>query len=127
MLVMAVGVIVGLLAMHTIVSAPGDHHEPVSTMAAEMNTHGGAVAMVIPTSANTPGSCSGMCDPGHVVANMACVLALLFTGLVLTITASRQWSIFFAPTHSLWRAIPPAACLALPPPPDLNALSISRT
>jgi hypothetical protein len=126
MLVLASGVIIGLLAMHTIVSS-GDHRESVSTMASHLSTPGGAVAMAAPDSAAMPGGCSGVCDPGHVMANMACVLALLFSGLVLAITASRRWSIFFASARFQWREITPVACLAMPPPPDLDALSISRT
>ncbi|CAN5431616.1 hypothetical protein BH10ACT4_BH10ACT4_01670 [soil metagenome] len=127
MLVLASGVIIGLLAMHTIVSSPGDHGEQVPAMAAEMATPGGAVALATSDTVGMPGTCSGMCDPGHAMASMACVLALLFGGLVLFITNSRQWSTYFAATRSRWRAIGPVACLAMPPPPDLNALSISRT
>jgi len=126
MLMLASGVIIGLLAMHTVVSS-GDHGESVSTMAAHMTTSGGSVAMAAPDSAAMPGDCSGVCDPGHVMADMACVLALLVSGLVLMIPASRRWSIFLAPARFLWRAIAPVACLSMPPPPDLDALSISRT
>lgn len=121
------GVLVGLLAMHTISSASGGHMESASAMSADMTAHGNHGDMATPTQAETPADCSGMCDPGHIMASMACVLALLFSVLVLAISASRRWSTFLAGPRTRWLAIVAVAVAAMPPPPDLNALSISRT
>lgn len=121
------GVLVGLLAMHTISSPSSGHMESVSAMSSDMTTNGDHGNMAAPTQAEPPADCSGMCDPGHIMASMACVLALLFSALVLGISASRRWSIFFAALRMRWPALAAVAVVAMPPPPDLNALSISRT
>jgi hypothetical protein len=121
------GVLVGLLAMHTVSSASGGHSESTSAMSSDMATHGDHGDMVAPPAAEMPADCSGMCDPGHIMSSMTCVLVLLFTGLVLAITASRRWSMIFAALRTRWLAIVAVAVAAMPPPPDLNALSISRT
>ena len=118
-LLMAVvgGVLIGLLAMHTISSASGEHMATASTMSADMSH---------PDShADAPAECGGMCDPSHIMANMACVLALLFSALA--ITASRRWSTSSTALRGRWLAILAVAVEVMPPPPDLNALSISRT
>ena len=120
------GVLIGLLAMHTISSASGEHMAPasaVSTGTSHPDSHGD---MVAPSPAETTTNCGGMCDPGHIMANMACVLVLLFSALVLAISASRRWSTVLAALRARWRAIVAVAVAAMPPP-DLNALSISRT
>jgi len=117
------GVLVGLLAMHTISSSPGGHSESIPAMSADMTSHGDVVA----PAATMPADCSGMCDPGHIMASMVCVLALLFSVVALTISASRRWSMFLAALQARWLAIAAAAVAVMPLPPDLNALSISRT
>lgn len=129
LLVLAVvgGVLIGLLAMHTISSASSEHMATASVMTADMSHPGSHGGMVAPSQAESPAECSGMCDPGHIMANMACVLAVLFSVLVFAITASRRWSAFSAALRSRWLAILAVAVEAMPPPPDLNALSISRT
>jgi hypothetical protein len=127
MLALACAVLVGLLAMHTISSTPGDHMGTVSTMSAHTGHPQSHGATVTPGHAETQAACGGMCDPGHVMAEMACVLALLVSALAFAITASRRWSTFLAALRSQWLAIVAVASVAMPPPPDLRALSISRT
>ncbi|WP_394771368.1 DUF6153 family protein [Lacisediminihabitans sp.] len=120
------GVLVGLLAMHTISSAFDGHSKSGSAMSSDMTIHSDHGTMS-PTQREVSGECTGMCDPGHSMASMACVLALLFSALVLAISASRQWSMFHTALRARWRALVAVAVAAIPPPPDLNALSISRT
>lgn len=119
------GVLIGLLAMHTISSASSEHMTTASVMSAD-TSHPESHGDVAPTPAETATDCGGMCDPGHIMATMACVLALLFSALVLAISASRRWSTFFAALRNRWVAIVAVAVAAMPPP-DLNTLSISRT
>ncbi len=120
------GVLIGLLAMHTISSASGEHMATASAMSTDMSHSDGHGDMVASSAAETSTKCGGMCGSDHIMASMACVLALLFSALVLAISASRRWSTFFAPCRNRWLAIVAVAVAALPPP-DLNALSISRT
>lgn len=121
------GVLIGLLAMHTVSSASGEHMASASAMSAGMihpDSHGGKVS---PSQAEAPVECGGMCDPDHIMANMACVLALLFSIYLLAIGPPRRWSIFLSELHSRWLAAVAVAVEAMPHPPDLNTLSISRT
>ena len=113
--------------MHTIASAPSDHLTGASTMAVDSSVSGDPSGMVASSRAEASVECGGMCDAGTVMANMACVLALLFFALVIAIAASRLWSTYIPSLRRQWLAIVAVAVAAMPPPPDLNALSISRT
>ena len=124
LLALVCGVLIGLLAMHTISSAWGEHMTTESVMSADMS-HPESHGDVAPTPAETA-DCGGMCGSDHIMATMACVLALLFSALVLAISASRRWSTLFTAVGNRWLAIVAVAIAAMPPP-DLNALSISRT
>ncbi len=115
-------VLVGLLAMHTLSSTPAGHSEMMSSMPAGVTTPGDVLSAM---AADVTVDCPGICDPGHSMAGMACVLALLFSALLLTIAASRRWSMFAAVVLARWPAIL-AVVVAAILPPDLNALAISR-
>jgi transcriptional regulator GlxA family with amidase domain len=129
LLVAVVGALVaGLLAMHTIASAMGGHDDaPDSTMA----MHGAVQlpdALVVPSSGSTVLSdCAGRCDPGHTVATMVCVLALLVTAVLLAVTRRSESSGWLRQAQSSGRRIIAFAAAAFAPPPNLDALSISRT
>lgn len=124
-------VLVGLLAMHTIVSAtPGNHDSSMSmtspmasSIPSGMEHHAGAEGL--PPNELTAGECGGACDPGHVMSGMACVLALLFTGALLFPLVSRRWP----PTLATVPALTAQVLHTVWPsrPPDLTELSISRT
>ena len=118
--------LVGLLAMHTVSSSLGNHSDPAmsamddsanpkSDMAAMSDVHVG------------PADCSGMCDPGHSMTVMVCVLALLFTGFLLA--AIRPAALLnLAPAgYSFIRLVRAFAAREGPAPPDLKVLSIFRT
>lgn len=120
-------ILVGLLAMHTFSSDSGGHMNSAVAMSTDMSTHAINDLTAAPAQVMTATDCDGMCDPAHMMTDMACVLALLVTVLVLAITASRRWSTFLASLRGRWLTIVATAVAAMPPPPDLNALSISRT
>jgi hypothetical protein len=118
------GVLIGLLAMHTISSASSGHMGSASAMSAGPNDHDGM--STTPAEAETLADWNGMW-PSHSMAGMACVLALLISVLALAHSASRWWSKFLAALRAQRLVIAAVAVAALPPPPDLTALSISRT
>lgn len=121
-LALVVGVLAGLLAMHTVITAP-DHPAVAAVVTTEHHAAevGGALSE---SPASDDCGVSG-CEPVHAMGAMACLLALL-VAWVLTGAA---------PPAGRWMNELPAAALALvatlrsvaPPPPSLIALSISRT
>lgn len=130
MLLVLVGALVaGLLAMHTIASAMGDHNDaPGSTMAMQ-GTVDHADAMVIPGSGESTAAsdCAGTCDPGHSMATMVCVLALLISVLALGALRPPALAGLLKVVLPPLRRIVASAAAAFPLPPSLDALSISRT
>jgi hypothetical protein len=128
LLAVVAAIVVGLLAMHTFASSMGSHEQPA---AAAMAMGSPAVHVDEMTagdgSMSTAMECSGLCDPGHSMATMACILALVFTALALA-TARRADLLALLPRvrMTLFRAVALAA-LTSKAPPDLNVLSISRT
>jgi hypothetical protein len=120
-LVLVIGVLAGLLAMHTVITGPAH-----AAAAAAVTTEHHAAGAGEPMSESSPDDCgSSGCDPLHAMGAMACLLALL-VAWVLTGAA---------PPAGRWMKDLPAAAPALvatlrsvaPPPPSLIALSISRT
>jgi len=120
-------VIVGLLAMHTFTSTSGSHGTGGSEMASGMMDHSPVILSASADHTFSLDACDGICTPGHVMSAMTCVLAVLFTTMVLAITASRRWTMFLSGLRSRVHAMTAVAAIATPPPPDLNSLSISRT
>jgi hypothetical protein len=126
--------VVGLLAMHTFTSSMSNQDESASTMSAA--TMGAATmgADATPHSTLAMGEhaaalthCSADCGFDPSMSGMMCVLALLFTALCLmAATAAKAITFGQRARQSLSRMIAFAAFPA-GPPPDLNALSISRT
>ena len=126
-----IGVLIGLVGMH-VLSSGSTHQAPV--VISESTHHGDEPAMVDVTNprAATAGDhpttepcdedgCGGDLDG---MAFMACVLALLAVSIILAIRPGRLVTIARdqAPRHAT------ATLTEAPPvPPDLNALSISRT
>jgi len=126
-----IAVLVGLLGMH-VLSTGSTHHAPA--VITENAHHGGEVAVVdaaMTDQATAPDhpaaeACAGDGCGGDMgaMAYMACVLALLAVSIILAIRPTRIATLFRA------LASPAAAGTpieALPVPPDLNVLSISRT
>ncbi|MDN4599328.1 DUF6153 family protein [Leifsonia sp. NPDC014704] len=145
MLLLAVtGTLIGLLAMHTLTTVTGDH---TSHHATAINVDGAPATLVdhhamsdsgmtggaVMTDTNTSndahgvGDCNGMCEPGHTMANMACLLALLILTLILTlrVITTRSGNALHRLIAALTATLP--AVLAPPAPPSLHVLSISRT
>jgi hypothetical protein len=70
---------------------------------------------------------SGLCGASHGLATMACILALLSTVLALIAIRRAELSVSLPRSRAnLLRAVAFAA-LTERAPPDLNALSVSRT
>lgn len=119
-------IMVGLLAMHVITATSSDHtgHHPAATT----HEHTDTMLMTDPAPASAATTdCNGACEFGHNMANMACLLALLITTLILTVRViiSRWGSDLYRLIAALSAALP--AALAPPSPPSLLTLSISRT
>jgi hypothetical protein len=128
MLLLAIvgALVAGLLAMHTIANSMGGHNDAsASTMAMPGSVHY-ADAGAVPNP-NMLGDCAGTCDPGHTMATMVCVLALLVTALLLAATRRDAWSGLLRQAQTSLRKISALAALAFAAPPNLDALSISRT
>ena len=131
-LAVALGIIAGLLAMHTFTShaTPAGHHGTVA-----VSTHAGAEgdhhhdtsdAAALPPSTPVVEGC-GTCGGADPMTWMACVLALLVATILLSrIGLARRHAM---PIAALTAATTPwpARAHALPPPPSLTVLCISRT
>lgn len=118
--------VVGLLAMHTIASASGEHASGSMWMAMTVEAHGD-VAADPPHSPDV--DCAGACDPGHSMVAMVCILALLVTSLTL-FSAIAQYAFGNARQDSGRggaNVTVPTSALEDRAPPDLTLLSISRT
>lgn len=137
LLLAVTGIVVGLLAMHTLTAVVGDHsthhvnalahHDGVmSAPAAAADT---AVMAPAPSSGfvHSGEDCNGTCGSGHNMSDMVCLLALLVLTLILTLRVIvarrgndlRRLVAALAAAHPATRA-PPSA-------PSLLVLSISRT
>lgn len=122
---LVVGIVVGLLAMHTLESTMGMHGASVSSNAMMANAQS---ASLMGSNANTviAAPCDVSCAPDTTMSLMACILALLLTALLLAAAAKA------AMTALLPLRTPRASMLSRlvntgRPPPDLTRLSISRT
>jgi hypothetical protein len=114
------GILVGLLAMHTMKSDRAHISAGVPSSAAAHQQTGHAT---LPAHEQPDEDCDGDCPvPVHDMLATACILALAITVLVVAvpITISAAHGTTTLPTP--WRAH-----LAWPRPPSLHALSISRT
>lgn len=137
-LIVAVGIIAGLLAMHSFNShaTAVAHHDSVTVGAHTVGAHTGDMSEQHPapsTVAVTPGTASQ--EPGCATCGgdqdamtwMACVLALLVATILLG-RVGLSWrrtppSMLLAIVMARW----PARACSLPPPPSLTVLCISRT
>lgn len=138
LLLAVTGIVVGLLAMHTLTTVTGDHgaHHTVTTThddsgiaaAGATMTHRAAMVGDDETGMfHGASDCNGTCQSGHNMANMVCLLALLVLTLVMTLRVIfTRWG---NDLHRLIAALAAAlpATLAPPSPPSLHVLSISRT
>lgn len=116
----AVGaILVGLLAMHSFSTDAG--HGTTIAVAAEASHHADAAAQTV-----AHDNCSGSCEPGHSMAIMACLLALLVLTILFAVrdVPSRGLTMLAAVVRSAQRY---AQAVPWPKPPSLVALSISRT
>ncbi|WP_152525921.1 DUF6153 family protein [Microbacterium maritypicum] len=127
----AVGIIAGLLAMHSFNShaTAAGHHDTVAVSTqtgVSASHHDASTSAGIPAAPTQDAGCA-TCGAGDSMTWMACILALL----VATILLRR---IGFGWRHTLLVAMVtaaakrgPARAQALPPPPSLTVLCISRT
>lgn len=128
LLTVVVAVVAGLLAMHTISSSMGDHAGgtgAANSMPADLH-HADAMESTGGSSAGSHG-CSGVCDPGQVMTTLACVIALLATAVMAAGARRTEWSGPPRRSRNFLRPALAAAASAVPPAPNLDALSISRT
>ncbi|GAA1989766.1 DUF6153 family protein [Microbacterium pumilum] len=123
---LAVGVIAGLLAMHTLSGGDLSHGHSTASLAA-------VASMDASMPSHAEGSAPAPHERGHGTPTeehsmlaMACVLGFLITLLVLSIplTVGRLKARELLPWHGIERA---ARTLARARPPSLLVLSISRT
>lgn len=132
MIAVTVGIIAGLLAMHSLNTHPTatGHGETVAidtTAAAAADGRQQATSTkqgsIIPSETT---ECAD-CGDEHGMAWMVCILALLVAVLLLTRPGLRWRSTRargdLRPARPRW----PARAHALPPPPSLSVLCISRT
>ncbi|WP_243073719.1 DUF6153 family protein [Microbacterium sp. SS28] len=124
---LTLGVIVGLLAMHTLSGGDASHGHSPAGVAAVADSH--APSMHDPSGVADPELCdcgtSGPVD-GHSMLAMACVLGLLITVLILAIPKDLGRVDLRAPLLGLTTEVARRA-LARARPPSLYVLSISRT
>lgn len=130
-LVISLGIIAGLLAMHSFNShaTTAGHHGTVAVSTqsgASERQHDAASAALPPSSPATTEGCA-TCGGGDPMTWMACVLALL-VATILFRRAGLGWrhtplTVIPATTTPQWRA----RAHDLPPPPSLTVLCISRT
>jgi hypothetical protein len=116
-----VGIVVGLLAMHTIASGMTGHSEPSTAAMVMTPTHHDAAPAVE--------ECDAGCAPVHDMTAMVCVLALMLGSFLLVVgllvgALSRAHRAWFRSIPETIRAVRSAP---FPHPPDLLKLSISRT
>lgn len=120
---LALAVMAGLVAMHTIASTMMPHGEP-STSAMVMPSDGQAA----PSDLQDDDGCAGECAPSHDAMAMACVLAVAFGGVVFIFGLVRGAGLHARLARALTsdRSFRPES-FPFRAPPDLLTLSISRT
>lgn len=130
-LAVSVGIIAGLLAMHSFNShaAAAGHHDTVavSAPAAAPEHHDDASPAALPPAAPAAGAGCVTCGGEDPMTWMACVLALLVATILLgRVGLGRRHGPL---TMILATTTPqrPARAHSLPPPPSLTVLGISRT
>jgi hypothetical protein len=121
------GILIGLLAMHFMVTPAASHTPHASGVVAEISAPHDEQRSVGYESAHSHpvAQCDGLCGPEHDMLGMACILALLLTALWATARlAVLQWG---SPRAAIGVLVAGASTLLPPRPPSLLALSISRT
>ncbi len=116
-------ILLGLLAMHFLTMSsphPADSHgishatSEVAAAAETMHSHPAELS-----------DCDGTCGTEHDMLGMACVLALLFTALILVLhLILLRWDSLKLVANTILARV---SALAPPEPPSLLVLSISRT
>jgi len=128
LLAVVIALLAGLLAMHTLTSTMESHDGNGSATLVMASETGHSAHGAVP---NLPESvvaeCFGTCEPDHTMAAMACILALLAATLALGAARSSNGAIVIARSAQHHRDILAVAAREARPPPDLKALSISRT
>ncbi|PVE98289.1 DUF6153 family protein [Microbacterium sp. TPD7012] len=130
-LAVAVGIIAGLLAMHSFNShaTTVGHHDTVAVSTdagVSERHHDTSTAAQLPGSPTSDAGCA-TCESGDSMTWMACVLALLVATILLG-RSGLGWRhtplvAILASVTTRW----PARAHALPPAPSLTVLCISRT
>jgi hypothetical protein len=116
-------VVVGLLAMHPF-SPDETTHIPAAAVSSMEHQAGAAARSAEPPA--TSGDCgTSGCEPMHAMGFMICVLALILASVAFA--AAPYVTRWLARLRSGGRVLHSALRAALPVPPSLIALSISRT
>ncbi|WP_373298453.1 DUF6153 family protein [Pseudolysinimonas yzui] len=116
-------VVVGLLAMHTF-SLDEPTHTPAAAVSPMEHQAGETARSPEPPATSSDCGTSG-CEPMHAMGFMACLLALLVVSLVFG--AAPHISRWLANLRTDGRVLLSALLAAVPAPPSLISLSISRT
>ena len=124
--------LVGLFAMHVLEASgdPAGQHSAMSmSMSMSMATSPSMSSPVAPSSVSAPlvhtvAACDQFCGSAHDMGAMACILAILITVLALAIASSLNG--WISPRPLVARIASAPRSLAIPRPPSLTALSISR-
>jgi len=120
-------IVVGLLAMHTVASGMTGHADPAMTgMAMGVGQPAGAAAAHQHPLPATSTLTRVPADPGHALASVTCILALLFTTVLLVLGRPRPGSPVWPRGRPALSPIVAFAALAVDRPPDLTVLSVSR-
>lgn len=130
LLLLLVGAVVaGLLAMHTISSSGMSGHDAPAASGMVMADPGHHASETMGHEQAAPAvlDASGAGDPGHAMSTIACVLALLFSALLLVARHARTTSKMLPRPGAAPGRIVAFAAVKVNPPPNLDALSISRT
>lgn len=124
-LLTVVGIVAGLLAMHTLNLEAAPHAAETGTVvSAHVEAHDSHGAAHSEPTESAVG-CFGECGPDHSTMAMACILAVLATLLLI---GMRQATPSWAPLRAALERSRALLVLSLPrTAPSLHVLSISRT
>lgn len=120
-LLLAVGAIIaGILAMHTLSSAPAHADTAPTAMSDEAHLISPAATVTAPQ------PCDDSCDFSHTMTMVGCILALL-TGVLIVGAALRGSPVLLTMRpRAVWSATARQSSFYGLAPPDLHVLSISR-
>lgn len=123
-----IAIVAGLLAMHPLTSAMGNHDADRSgPMVVAVGTDHSIEAVTMTLQGTVVGACSRTCDPGNGMTNMRCILALIAATLATVAACAANRVELIARPAQRYKRLTTANLPHVARPPDLIDLSISRT